>query len=119
MTTHPIRVLLVAVVLTVAAGCGHGGHAPDDDGPPTSFACDTWSLHNDPIRTAHGLATPEQAAAPYVPHGAAVVTIPARPTGDEDVTFLAYVDDELVSRVMTANLVRGHGWWALSVQACS
>jgi hypothetical protein len=118
MTTHSSRGFLVAVVL-VAAGCGDGGHAPDDDGPPTSFGCRTWSLHNDPIRSAHGVPTPEQAAAPYVPHGAAVVTIPEDPAGARDVTFLAYLDDALVARVETANLLRGHGWFALAVRACS
>jgi hypothetical protein len=121
MATRSHQVLLAAVVLValVAAGCGGDGGARDDDAHPTDFACDTWSLHNDPIRTAHGVSSPEQAAAPYVPDGAAVVTLPEDPTGARDVTFLAYLDDELVARVATANLVRGQGWFALSVRACS
>jgi hypothetical protein len=118
MATHPVRLLPAALVL-VAAGCGGGDDAPDDDALPTTFACDTWSLHNDPIRTAPGVPTPEQAAAPYVPDGAAVVTLPEEPADARDVTFLAYVDGELVARVVTANLLRGHGWWALAVRACS
>jgi hypothetical protein len=115
-----LPVLPRALVVLLLAACGAEPASQEGvEELPTAFSCRTWSLHLDPLDGARGVPSPEQAAAPYVPDGAAVVTIPAEPAGARDVTFLAYVDDELVARVVTANLLRGHGWWALSVRACS
>ena len=110
------RVIRLALLLVLMGACGNDTSEARDRS--STFNCNTSSMSNTVLVEAQGATSPEAAAAEYVP--AEYDAEEPQPTGSDGAMLIeAYDGDELVVRIEVAELRRGGGWWAISVDQCT